>query len=290
MLALALALLLSSAPAQAQAEPCVGLTETKEVFATCFDPGKGLLLGFGGLMRDGEAAPELRAGILVRTARYSRSKGTPWLNTHRLLVTEAHTGTARRGLTSTLYEGNLRRHLEEGFILVPTARPVRIPFPFDLSLGLRLGHYERRVWEGPGWTLETGRAALLLDPVRSPTPRVWLGVGPAASHTVRYSREGTEHELSPFTSLLLDAGYESENGAWVARATALAGWTVGLDGTTRFRTREEGSFERLLLAVNDQPVWLRLSGEHVHADAGLARRDGWSVGLGLTLRAWGSRR
>jgi hypothetical protein len=287
MLALALALLLSSAPAQQ--ESCLELTQTRDVFATCFDPGKGLLLGAGALMRDGEVSPEFRTGILVRTAHISRSKGSPWINTHRLLVTEARSGTARRGLTSTLYEGNLRRHLEEGFILVPTARPVRIPFPFDLSLDLRLGHYERRVWEGPGWTLETGRAALLLDPVRSPTARMWLGVGPAASHTVRSSREGTEHELSPFTSLLLDAGYETENGAWVARATALAGWTVGLDGVMRFRTREEASFERLLLAVNDHPVWLRLSGEHVHADAGIGRRDEWSVGLGLTLRAWSER-
>lgn len=288
MLALALALLLSSAPAQE--ESCFGRTETGGSFATCFDPGRGLLLGFGGLVLDGAASPELRAGILARTERISRTKGTPWINSHRLLVTEARGGTARRGLTSTLYEGNLRRHLEEGFILVPTARPVRIPFPFDLSLALRLGHYERRVWEGPGWTLETGRVALLLDPVRSPTARTWLGVGPAASHTVRHSREGTEHELSPFTSLLLDAGYETEDGAWVARATALAGWTVGLDGTMRFRTREEASFERLLLAVNDHPVWLRLSGEHVHADAGIAQRDEWSVGLGLTLRAWSARR
>ncbi|MFL5354452.1 hypothetical protein [Archangium sp.] len=287
MLALALALLLSNAPAQE--ESCTGWTETRDAFATCFDPGKGLLVGAGALMRDGEVSPELRTGILVRTARISRSKGSPWINAHRLLVTEARGGTARRGLTSTLYEGNLRRHLEEGFILVPTARPVRIPFPFDLSMALRLGHYERRVWEGPGWTLETGRAALLLDPVRSPTARMWLGVGPAASHTVRYSREGTEHELSPFTSLLLDAGYETEDGAWVARATALAGWTVELDGTTRFRTREEASLERLLLAVNDHPVWLRLSGEHVHADAGIARRDEWSVGLGLALRAWSAR-
>jgi hypothetical protein len=287
MLALALTLLLASAPAQGEA--CTGWTDAGEPFPLCFDPGNGLLVGAGGLVRDGEASPELRAGILLRTSRSSRSKGTPWLNTHRLFVTEARGGTARRGLTSTLYEGHLRRHLEEGFILVPTARPVRIPFPFDLSLALRLGHYERRVWEGPGWTLETGRAALLLDPVRSPTTRMWLGVGPAASHALRHSREGTEHELSPFTTLLLDAGYETEDGGWVARATALAGWTVGLDGTMRLRTREEASLERLLIAVNDQPVWLRLSGAHVHADAGIARVDEWSAGLGLTLRAGSAR-
>ncbi|HEY0096161.1 MAG TPA: hypothetical protein VGB96_17665, partial [Archangium sp.] len=180
MLALTLALLLTGAAGEAG--DCTRTDEAGEAFPICFDPGNGLLVGAGPLVQDGEATPELHAGILLRTERTSRSKGTPWLNTHRLLVTRARSGTTRQGLVATLYEGNLRRHLEEGFILVPTARPVRIPFPFDLTLAMRLGHYERRVWEGPGWTLETGRAALLIDPLRAPTARVWLGVGPAASH------------------------------------------------------------------------------------------------------------
>jgi hypothetical protein len=287
MLALTLALLLAAAPGDG--DGCTAQDADGEPFTVCFDPGNALLLGAGGLLHSGKAAPELRAGILLRTVRPSRSKGTPWLNTHRLLVTEARSGSARRGLTATLYEANLRRHLEEGFILIPTARPVRIPFPFDLTLALRVGHYERRVWEGPGWTVETGRAALLVDPLRSPTARVWLGVGPAASHTLRHSHEGTVHELSPFTSLLLDTGYETEDGWWAARATVLAGWTVGLDGGLRFRARGEASLERLLLALNDQPVWLRLSGAHVHADAGVARVGEWTIGLGLTARVGSAR-
>jgi len=287
MLALTLALLLASA--SGAGADCARADEAGETFPICFDPGNGLLLGAGPVVHDREVTPELHAGILLRTERTSRSKGTPWLNTHRLFVTRARSGTARMGLTATLYEGNLRRHLEEGFILVPTARPVRIPFPFDLTLAMRLGHYERRVWEGPGWTLETGRAALLLDPVRANTARVWLGLGPAASHMLRSSREGTVHELSPFTTLLLDAGYETEDGWWTARVTALAGWTVGLDGGMRFRTREELGLERLLIAVNDQPVWLRLSAAHVHADAGVGRVDEWSAGLGLTVRVWSAR-
>ncbi|MFY0570365.1 hypothetical protein ACN28E_41975 [Archangium lansingense] len=287
MLALTLALLLAGAAGEGEA--CVGTDKAGEPFPICFDPGNGLLAGAGAAVQDGEATPELYAGILVRTQRTSRSKGTPWLNTHRLFVTRARSGMAHQGLIATLYEGNLRRHLEEGFILVPTARPVRIPFPFDLTLAMRLGHYERRVWEGPGWTLETGRAALLLDPVRAPTARVWLGLGPAASHTLRSSRQGTVHELSPFTTLLLDAGYETEDGWWATRVTAFAGWTLGFDGGMRFRTREEVSLERLLIAVNDQPVWLRLSAAHTHADAGVARVNEWSAGLGLTVRVWSAR-
>jgi hypothetical protein len=287
MLALTLALWLTQG---AQEPPsCLGLSETSGSFPTCFDPGTGWLVEAGALVHDGVPTSELRTGILLRTERTSRSKGTPWINAHRLLVTEAWLSPERRGLLTTLYEGNLRRHLEEGFILVPTARPVRIPFPFDLTFSVRLGHYERRVWEGPGWTLETGRAAVLLDLPRANSPRMWLGLGPAASHTLRFSRQGTTQELSPFTSLLLDAGYETEEGWWAMRATALAGWTLGLDGVLHARTRAEASLERLLIAVNDQPLWLRLSATHVHADAGVDRRDEWTVGLGLTLRAWSAR-
>jgi len=287
MIALALALLLSAGPEEKS--PCSVEDAAGDSFTTCFDPGQGWLLGAGAQGTDGGFTPELRTALLRRTARTSHSKATPWLNTHRMFVTEARGGSSRRGLTTTLYEGNLRRHLTEGFILLPTLPPVRIPFPFDLTFSVRAGHYERRVWEGAGWTLETGRAALLVDPLRSPSARVWLGVGPAASHTLRDSPEGTTQEFSPFTTLLLDAGYETDDGWWVARATALAGWTMGLDGSMRPRTRAEASLERLLLAVNDQPLWLRLSATHVHADAGVRRGDEWSVGLGITVRAWSAR-
>jgi hypothetical protein len=64
---------------------------------------------------------------------------------------------------------------------------------------------------------------------------------------------------------------------------------VGLDGGMRFRTREEVALERLLIAVNDQPVWLRLSATHAHADAGVARVDEWSASLGFTVRVWSAR-
>ena len=283
MLALALTLVLATQPVAPG--PCTALDARGDAFATCFDPGTGWLLGAGVVAASGSTTAEWRTALLVRTARTSQSKATPWFNTHRLFVTEAWSTRARRGLSATLYEGHLRRHLEEGFILVPTARPVRIPFPFDLTLSVRAGHYERRVWEGAGWTLETGRVALLVDPLRVPLARVWLGVGPLASHTLRHTPGRDEHTLSPFTTLLLDAGYETEPGTWVARLTALAGWTVGLEGTPRAYSRVEASLERLVLAVNDQPLWLRLGASHVHADAGVARGDAWSVGLGVVVRA-----
>ena len=238
MLALGLATLLFALPpgsppgpegavpsAPAPVDECSGVDEAGKRYPTCFDPGNALLLGTGLKVRDGLMELALQAGILLRTEKTSRSKGLLWFNTHRILVTEGTPALARRGITATLYEGTFRRHLEEGFISIPTGRkPLRIPFPFDITLSARAGHLERRVWEGPGLTVETGRAALLLDPIRSVTGRTWLGLGPMAVHSLRRLPGGElEQELSPFTTGLLDTGYETENGWWTVRGTALAG-------------------------------------------------------------------
>ncbi|MFP2905123.1 hypothetical protein ACLESD_08720, partial [Pyxidicoccus sp. 3LFB2] len=272
MLALGLVLVLVAAtPPEAVDGECLRMDSRGEPYPSCFDPGDGLLLGTGVQAREGQGAQALRAGLLIRTGRTSKSKGTPWFNSHRLLGLEAW-GGERRGLTVTAYDGTLRRHLEEGFILVPTARPLRIPFPFDVTLAPRLGHLERRVWEGPGWTLETGRVGLLVDPVRSETARVWLGVGPMASHTLRRTRDGVEHTVSPFTTAMLDMGLESADGLWALRASGLAGWSLGFEGGTSFRARAEVGAERVLLAGGRPAVVLQVSGAYVHRDAGLARR------------------
>jgi hypothetical protein len=300
MLALGLTALLFALPpgppsapagnAPPQRAECLAEDEnTGELLPTCFDPGNALLLGTGMQVREGLALPTLQAGILLRTERTSRSKGMLWFNTHRILVTEATPGNARRGLTTTVYEGTFRRHLEEGFILVPTSRPLRIPFPFDVTLAVRAGHLERRVWDGPGLTVETGRAALLLDPIRSASGRLWLGFGPAASHSLRRMPDGElEQEVSPFTSGLLETGYETVDGWWTLRASGLAGWINSFEGDRRFRARADASVERILFAVNNQPLWLQLYGTYVYKDAGLERRTEWTAGARLMLRTFSS--
>jgi hypothetical protein len=188
-----------------------------------------------------------------------------------------------------VYEGTFRRHLEEGFILVPTSRPLRIPFPFDVTLAVRAGHLERRVWEGPGLTVETGRTALLLDPLRSVSGRLWLGFGPAASHSLRRLPDGElEQEISPFTSGVLETGYETMDGWWTLRASGLAGWINSLEGNRRFRARADASVERILFAVNNQPLWLQLYGTYAYKDAGMGRQTEWTAGARLMLRTFSS--
>jgi hypothetical protein len=287
MVALALALLLGATSAQEVS--CEGRTESGETFPTCFDAGTGWVLGTALRMQGGEVSLAVRTGLLIRTERSSDSKAeSRWFDSHRILLTEAW-GGARKGLVVTGYESLLRRHVEEGALLVSIGRPRRIPFPFDVGLSLRAAHLERRVWEGPGWTLETGRVGLMLDPLRTNAEWGWLAVGPAASHTLRHDPQGTRQELSPFTSLLLDAGWETRDGRWALRATGLAGWSFGLDGGTFFRARGEVALEHVLLAVNDVPVSLRLTASGVRGDAGISRRDEATLGAGLAVRPFGAR-
>jgi len=288
---LGLVLLLAStaeAPPGADADACIALDARGEPHPLCFNPGDGFELGTRMRLTGAGLSRAVRTSVRIRMGRNSRSKGSPWFNNHRLLTLEAWDG-AQRGLTFTAYDGTLRRHLEEGFILVPTARPLRVPFPFDVTVALRLGHVERRVWEGPGWTLESGRVGLLLDPVRSETERVWFGVGPLATHTVRRARDGAQqHTVAPFTELMVDAGLESADGLWALRATGLAGWSVGFDRGMHFRARADAGLERVVLAVEDQPVVFQVSGAYAHRDAGLARRSEWTVSTGLAVRAFGA--
>ncbi|MFL5347000.1 MAG: hypothetical protein ACJ8AT_19625 [Hyalangium sp.] len=296
MLALGLTALLFALPpapqgsvvsAAPQAADCRAEDDAGEPFPTCFDPGNALLLGTGMQVREGVALPTLQAGLLLRTERTSRSKGMLWFNTHRILVTEATPGNVRRELTTTLYEGTFRRHLEEGFILIPTSKPLRIPFPFDVTLAVRAGHLERRVWEGPGLTVETGRAALLLDPLRSASGRLWLGFGPAASHSLRRMPDGAlVQEISPFTSAVLETGYETADGWWTLRASGLAGWINSFEGDRRFRVRADASVERILFAVNNQPLWLQLYGTYAYKDVGLSNQTEWAAGARLLLRTF----
>lgn len=275
------------------ADDCLSITEEGDTFPTCFDPGNGLELGVGGAGRATTTGPgvgltpELQFGILLRTDRASRSKkGTLWFFEQRFLVARGQPVPGLQEFTVSAYEGNYRRHLREGFILVPTARPLRLPFPFDVALHARIGTFERRVYDGPGARIEVGRAALLLDPVRSSTGRFRLSVGPAMSYTIRTDGELWVHELSPFTSALVDLGAESEDGWWVARLTAIAGWSTVPGTGSFFRARGEASVERLLFAINDQPIWLALGGRGAYRDAGPYRRSEIVGSLSLVMRAF----
>ncbi len=271
--------------------PCTLEDDRGQPFRVCFDPGTGLELGVAvdGRQAPGAAlTPGVSAAILYRTERESRSKeGSLWFNEHRLLATRVQPGGDQRWLRGTVYQGLFRRHLTEGFVLVPTAKPLRLPFPFDLAITASVGTYERRVFDGPGFVFESGKAAVLLDPLRSQTGKAHLLFGPALSHTLRSDGREVTQEISPMTSGLVDFGFETEDGWWNLRLVGVAGmvFTPGQAGV--FRARGEAVAERVLFAVNDAPLWESARFTYALHDAGVARKDEWAASLGLTVRLFG---
>ncbi len=197
-----------------------------------------------------------------------------------------------RHFTVTGYEVVARRHVFDGSLLLPTNPPVRLPFPFDLGLYGRALRYERRIEEGPGWTLETGRIALLVDPLRSASGRFHLGLGPALAHQLRFDGTALHNELTPLTALQVFMNLESEDGRWVARLDGWAGWTftpaAGNPGAV-LRAWGEVSLERVLFAVNDQPVSFALRASGAYREAGALAQNEWTAGAALKLQLFAHR-
>ncbi|MBX5483021.1 MAG: hypothetical protein IRZ16_14440 [Myxococcaceae bacterium] len=294
MLAFALlsAILLSSAPAAT--DDCLAPQEDGSTFPICFDPGRGLELGAGAAWTPrtttgaGEGVTlELRAAILLRSGRESHSKrGSLWFFEQRLLTVVAQPFPVLQDFELTAYEGTFRRHLREGFILVPAARPLRLPFPFDVALHAQVGTVERRVFDGPGVRIGVGSAALMIDPIRSTSGRLRLSFGPAMRYDLRTDGTVWVHEISPFTGARLEAVAETDDGWWAARIEGEGGWSA-IPGQGAFlHGRAVARLERLVLAVNDQPVWIQAEVRAAYRDAGPYRRTELSGSLALVMRAF----
>jgi hypothetical protein len=266
----------------ASADPC---DPQGRDFAVCFDAGRGVeLSGYGGLLGP-SASSTLSASVRLRGVRNSRSKqGAVWFNDHRLAHFELRPDDKDRALTVTAYEGLLRRHVEEGYLLLPFNPPKKLPFPLDLGIAFSVARWERAV--ANGWAFETARVTLFFDAVRAPTARFHLGLGPSLAHTMRGGLGAPlTHELMPLTGLQALATLESEEGRWLLRAQGVAGWTFEpgrSDGT--FRARGEVVGERVVFAINDQPVAVTLRATAAFRDVGGGALSEWTVQAGLTLR------
>ena len=278
----------------ATGEECTEYNELGEPFTTCFDPARGISFGVAATARGTGAGaasidPSYSFVIRYRTADPSRNKTKSlWFNTHRFVETHAEADAAVRSLTFTAYQATLRRHLEEGgFVLIPTADPVRLRFPFDVALDVGLFRYERRVFEGPGYTVEPAHIALLFDPLRSLAGHTRFAFGPSLADELRVVPGSVVHEVSPFTSAQLDAGFETEDGWWSARLSAVSGWVYVPGNPSRFRTRATATMERVLIALNNQPVDLVVSAFGVINDAGVAHRSEWGASVGIAFRPLG---
>ncbi len=276
--------------ALAQAEPSCWAEEDAKAFRTCFDALNGLELAAGAETRSLSWGPRFSTGIGVKGTRGSHSKeGTVWFNDHRLLEL-AVSDEGGPIYDFTLYRTYWRRHVDEGFLVLQTTPPIRLPFPFDVGLSGSAFEWERRPGQGKGWVIRTASVAMLFDPVRSSSAQFQLGIGPELSHTLRHDGVTLHHELSAFSSGTLEARFESEDGFWALFAHGNLGATF--DPVTRaFTPRGRGWLEvnRVLFAVNDQPVRLYLRAEGEWRQAGPLAQSEWSASAGLKVQLFSGR-
>jgi hypothetical protein len=268
-------------------DPCVARDAQGRTFVVCFDPGNRLgVAALPGAALEAGAAEgrlSLEIGLRLRRSRASRTLGDlTWATEHRILESSVELSEhAPARIRALAYEGVFQRHLEEGFILVPTRTPLRIPFPFDIAIAPSFGGYERDRSTGIGDRLELARCALLLDAARDPAGISRLAIGPEVSYAIsRPSAGGIQHELEPLSGGQLRLRRESGDGLWAAEARASAGWLLVPGGQSGLLARGEAALERVVLAINDEPVSLRLDARGEERRAGEPRRELFA-GLGL---------
>lgn len=109
------------------------------------------------------------------------------------------------------------------------------------------------------------RSTLLLDTVRLGLPLRRAAFGPELSYGLGVERGVRPvHRVVPFTGLAIDLRAETADGLWAASLGARAGAALRVPGGWRGFAEGTLLVERVVLAVNDEPVAAFLS---------LARRD-----------------
>lgn len=93
------------------------------------------------------------------------------------------------------------------------------------------------------------------------------------------------HELMPLTGLEALAAFESEEGRWAVHASGVAGWTFEPGATQgTFRARGEVVGERVLIAINNQPISVSLRATGAFRDLGGKASSEWTLQAGLSVR------
>lgn len=121
--------------------------------------------------------------------------------------------------------GVFRRHVREGVLLSPFTPPVQVPFPLDVSFMTALARNERRRSEGSDWVFEPVLLSMLLDALRSTSNRFHVTLGVTAAWRLRQLDQRVVHDVTPLTAATLFFTLSSDDGLWLARGTATAGWS-----------------------------------------------------------------
>jgi hypothetical protein len=259
-----------------------------------FDPASEIRLGLvASAQTDGtrfEAFPELELGILYRSfAEFGdkEEERITWQLDHQFLTGRIRPGELP-GLDLVAYAGSFLRHSVAPYLVLPTDPPQRFYFPFDVGVETRVG----RVRIDPDIIrLGLARAAVLLDPWRSGRPGNSLEFAVGMSYDLDllgepdFENPEVIHRVAPFTAVSVRWRLQGDEGLTnfdlrgdlTPHWASSGGWQLSAEVTARF--------ERVLLAVNDEPVALVLQAgyERLPPASGFAGADELSFLAGLAF-------
>lgn len=233
-------------------------------FRVGFDPGSRWFLGVGysvdpsGPVGDGDL--RLEQAWLVRDE--DRDNGRTWKLSHTLGSVLARSG-ARWRLDATLYRGEYLRWSKDGGIVIPTIPPTRLSFPIDIGWSLEVGRV-RTALESDKFTTEVTPlgAEILFDFWRSRHVGSYLVLGVGPRYEIALDRqERALHVVTPFSRARLTLHHEWCQGKQVFEASAEASTAWTTDEVWRDHAAASVSWEWTFLAVNDDPLSLRLAGD-----------------------------
>lgn len=180
-------------------------------------------------------------------------------------------------LDAALYTVSLHRHDEHPRIVLPSSPPASVPFPFDVGFDAEAGRVFVPAFAWPGAAgagdvemVRVGvlRATAFLDPWRSGQRGRSLEIGVGARYEVELvGRPSLDtpaflHRVSPATTGSLRFRFQTGDGLFLldARGEVMPHWTS--DGVWRLAGTGSLHLERILIAINDQPVIVVVEGAY----------------------------
>ena len=184
---------------------------------------------------------------------FARGRISPWIRSASQVP----------DLDLTAYRLTFLRHAKEPYLTWPGNPPRRFFFPFDVGLDIQAGRIRTQPPAGSEMEavrLQVARAGLLLDPWRTGRSGQSVEIGLGARYDIDFiaapdlARSNTAHRLAPMTDLSVRFRWQDEEGLTLVNLRAevwphwvsTGGWDYGAEGHARF--------ERILVALNDQPI------------------------------------
>lgn len=190
-------------------------------------------------------------------------------------------------LRVSLLEADYLRHDTSSYVLIPAQRDIRLPAPFDVVVGWKLGggRFALDVPDPAVVAWDIGEFQVMADFVRDPRYRHRFAIGAAARYRLTPG-PSLQHDLVPLSGAALLYAWENARGTFEIRFDGAADYgallVVGAEPLWTWRTSAALRLEWTPIAINDLPVSVFVDGNWKRAFV-QSPHDEWTIRGGLRL-------